>query len=118
VEQRRRQPGLALQAPRFQHQRYYAIVDGNTLNDYVPQCLTSDGIAGDQVYHYSCGASQGQIWYTGLSHSTSNRLIGWSIENVDSGLYLDVGGDDPFPDAAIITWPFNGGTNQYLAIDT
>ena len=90
---------------------YYEIINQNS-----QMCLTSDGVAGAQVCQEPCdpGNTYGQIWYTGLNPSSSDA---WSIENVDSGLYLDVSGDDPFPDTAIDTWPSNGGANQYFAID-
>jgi hypothetical protein len=93
---------------------YYIIINDNSW-----MCLYADGTAGDQVYQAPCDAhnTYGEIWYTGLNPSTSNATYGWAIENVSSGLYLDVAGDNPFPGASIDTWPWNGQPNQYFAID-
>jgi hypothetical protein len=114
--------GNANQGWYFKEVYYSGSNDYAIINDNSRLCLTSDGIAGDQVYQEPCGASYfdgssyfgGQIWYTGLSPSSNDA---WSIENVDSGLSLDVNGDNPFPGASIDTWPFWGGANQYFAID-
>jgi len=77
------------------------------------QCLTTDGVAGDQLYQLPCSGSQIQQWRTGLSLSDQNTS---TIENVYSGLYVDVSGNSPWPGAAIDTWPYDGGENQYFAV--
>ena len=85
----------------------YTIVNQNS-----GLCLTTDGIAGDRVVQETCsGNNLTQVWYTGLSPFSTQ---GWVVENEASGLYLDVDQDNPDFGAWIITWPFNGGLNQYF----
>ena len=85
----------------------YTIVNQNS-----GLCLTTDGIAGDRVVQETCaGNNLTQQWYTGLSPFSTQ---GWAVENEASGLYLDVDQDNPDFGAWIITWPFNGGLNQYF----
>jgi Ricin-type beta-trefoil lectin domain-like len=85
----------------------YEIVNVNS-----NMCLTTDGVAGDQVYQEPCSGSQLQAWRTGLVPGTASA---YTIQNVSSGLYLDVNGDSPWPGASIDTWYYNGGANQYFA---
>jgi Ricin-type beta-trefoil lectin domain-like len=72
-------------------------------------CLTTDGVAGDQLYQEPCNESAGQIWITNLSPSNNNYT---SIQSALSGLYLDVYGNTSWPGASIDTWYWNGGSNQ------
>jgi len=81
------------------------------LNNNSGMCLTSDGIAGDQVNQMPCEGSQLQLWRTYLTPSSTSA---YPIQNVYSGLYLDVSGNSPWPGAAIDTWPYNGGANQFF----
>jgi hypothetical protein len=75
------------------------------------QCLTTDGIAGDQVYQEPCDyQSPAQHWITSLTEGSENE----TIQSELSGLYLDVYGDSPWPDAIVDTWYGNGGANQYF----
>ncbi len=76
------------------------------------QCLTADSNAGDQVYQWPCDGSTQQQWVTGLNPGS---IYAYTIQNVSSGLYLDVSGNSPWPGAAIDTWPYNGGSNQYFS---
>jgi hypothetical protein len=85
----------------------YEIVNVNS-----GMCLTTDGIAGDQVYQLSCAGSQIQQWTTGLN--PGNAGYGYTIKSVYSGLYLDVSGNSAWPGASIDTWPYNGGSNQFF----
>ncbi len=85
----------------------YEIVNVNS-----GMCLTTDGIAGDQVYQLSCAGSQIQQWTTGLN--PNNTGYGYPIKSVYSGLYLDVSGNSAWPGASIDTWPYNGGNNQFF----
>jgi hypothetical protein len=75
-------------------------------------CLTTDGVAGDQVYQLSCSGSQIQQWRTSLTPGSAG--VAYTIRNVYSGLYLDVNGDSPWPGASIDTWPYTGGSNQFF----
>lgn len=82
------------------------------------QCLTTDGIAGDQVYQEPCNYSEYQEWYTNLPTDYDYSVASSDpIKNVASGLYLDVNGDSPWPGASIDTWYYNGNSNQYFRID-
>ena len=87
---------------------------GNTyeiINVNSNMCLTTDGVAGDQVYQEPCTGSVIQQWQTNL---TPGITATYSIKNVWSGLYLDVNGGSPWAGASIDTWYWNGGANQYF----
>ena len=96
----------------FESGDQYLIVNQNS-----GQCLTSDGVAGDQVYQWPCVGSPYQEW-TRSSYDVSDPVAGnpgaladaW--QNLASGLVLDVYGDSPWPSAAVDTWYWNGGANQ------
>jgi hypothetical protein len=83
----------------------YEIVNVNS-----NMCLTTDGVAGDQVYQDYCTNSTNQQWGTALTQG--NPTDYWHIQSVYSGLYLDVSGDSPWPGASIDTWYDNGGDNR------
>lgn len=74
-------------------------------------CLTTDGVAGDQVYQEPCGEGTVQQWQTSL---TPGSVYTYTVKNVYSSLYLDVNGDSPWAGASIDTWYYNGGQNQYF----
>lgn len=89
----------------------YTIVNQNS-----GLCLTTEGIAGERVVQETCvgngtGTSPAQMWFTELSPFSTG---GSTIDNPASNLYLDVDQDNPDFGAWIITWPFNGGQNQYF----
>jgi hypothetical protein len=88
----------------------YEIINKNS-----NQCLTSDGNPGDQVYQTICYGNNNQLWRTDVN---AMRTGTYTIQNVYSGLYLDVYGDSPWPGASIDTWYYNGGANQFWSIDT
>jgi hypothetical protein len=75
------------------------------------KCVTTDGVAGHQVYQWSCNGTQNQLWNTSLA---GNNGISYSIQSVSSGLYLEVAGNSGARGAAIDTWYWNGGPNQYF----
>jgi hypothetical protein len=75
-------------------------------------CLTTDGVAGDQLYQLQCSGSQIQQWVTGINPGSATAS---TIRNVYSGLYVDVSGNSSWPGAAIDTWYYNGGANQFFA---
>jgi Ricin-type beta-trefoil lectin domain-like len=100
--------------PFFGYQWYYYIVNQNS-----GQCLTSDGVAGDQVYQWPCVGSPYQQWTrneydVGPSGPDFGSRLADTWQSVASGLYLDVSQDSPWPGAAIDTWYWNGGANQYF----
>ena len=80
-------------------------------NNNSGMCLTTDNVAGDQVYQFWCVGASTQLWYTGL---TPGSATDWTIQSQSSGLYLDVNGDSPWEGTSIDTWYFNGGYNQYF----
>jgi len=82
----------------------YEIVNVNS-----GMCLTTNGVAGAQLYQLPCAGEQEQQWRTGLSPSS---FYANGIRSVASGLYVDVSGNSPWPGAAIDTWPDNGQYNQ------
>jgi hypothetical protein len=75
------------------------------------QCLTTDGVAGDTVYQFPCVGATSQTWWTSI---TPGNTVGYSIQSAYSGLYLDVNGGSPWQGAAIDTWYWNGGSNQFF----
>lgn len=81
-------------------------------NENSGQCLTTDGVAGDQVYQLQCAGGTDQLWQTGLNPSTASA---WTIDDPYTGLYLDVNSDSPWAGTSIDTWYYNGGANQYFA---
>ena len=85
----------------------YFIVNQNS-----GQCLTTDGVAGDQLYQWPCGeyGSEQQVWATNLNPSNAGGLF--TIRSVSSGLYVDLKGWNPFLGASIDAWPSTGGANQ------
>jgi hypothetical protein len=74
-------------------------------------CLTTDGVAGHTLYQDNCTGSRKQLWNTNL---TPGDLIGYPIQSVASGLFVDVRGGSDRIGADIITWDFNGGYNQFF----
>ena len=84
------------------------------INQNSGQCLTTDGVAGDQLYQWPCNGSGQQLWSTNLGN-LSNATD--TIQNTSSGQCVDVYGWDPFPGARIDAWPCNGGANQDFGFD-
>ena len=74
-------------------------------------CLASDGVAGHAVFQWYCGSFAEEQWDTDI---VAGNLIGYSIRNVASNLYLDVSGASGSAGAAIDTWYWNGGHNQFF----
>jgi hypothetical protein len=76
------------------------------------QCLTTDGVPGEQVVQEPCEGAIDQQWITGLRPGTWPDT--WGIESAYSHLQLDVYSDSPWPGEFIDTWYANGGWNQYF----
>jgi len=81
------------------------------INQNSGQCLTTDGVPGDQVTQMPCVGSLQQEWLTAFNPGRGPRMI----QSVYSGLYLDVNSDSPWPGASIDTWYYNGNSNQYFS---
>ena len=90
----------------------YEIVNQNS-----GQCLTTDGVAGDQLYQFYCLNGPGQRWQTGLTGNPADAFVAKNIYNPAYGLDVDVYGDSAWPGAAIDAWYPNGGYNQSFGID-
>ncbi len=80
------------------------------VNGHSGKCVTTDGVAGHQLYQWACHGTDNQLWDTAL---TPNGY-GYAIRSVYSGLYVDVAGGSGAQGAAIDTWYWNGGYNQYF----
>lgn len=88
---------------------------GNTyeiVNDNSGMCLSTDGVAGDELYQMPCVGASFELWQTGLNPSS---VSAYPIYNAWSGLYVDVSGASPWAGASIDGWYWNGGSNQYFA---
>jgi hypothetical protein len=84
---------------------------GNTfqiVNVKSGKCMTTDGVAGHQLYQWACSTDSRQLWYTSLD-GTGTAFF---IESVFSHLFVDVSGDSRSQGAAIDTWYENGASNQ------
>lgn len=75
------------------------------------KCITTDGVAGHQLYQWRCHGTPDQLWDTSLTPQSGYR---YSIMNVGSGLYMDVAANSFTQGAAIDTWYWEGGDNQYF----
>ncbi len=85
--------------------------DGNyeIINDNSGQCLTNDGIAGDQLRQWPCQNSIYQEWSTQL---LSGGYFTYDIVSAASGLAVDVYGASHGAGAPIDTWYPNYGYNR------
>jgi hypothetical protein len=90
----------------------YEIINSNS-----GQCLTTDGVAGDQLRQFPCEGGPGQLWRTGLTGDPLDIVIGHNIANPAFGLNVDVYGNNPWPGTAVDAWYPNGGANQSFAVD-
>ncbi|WP_433293960.1 RICIN domain-containing protein [Actinoplanes sp. CA-030573] len=82
------------------------------VNKLTGKCVTTDRVAGHQVYQWSCNGAANQLWDTSL---VANNGVSYSISSVATGLYLEVNGASGSRGAAIDTWYWNGGPNQYFS---
>jgi len=74
------------------------------------KCITTDGVAGDQLYQWVCKGADNQLWDTGLAPGTYT----YSIFSVSSGLAVDINGDRRTQGAAVDTWYWQGTDNQWF----
>lgn len=97
-------------------------VDGGNvyeiINQNSSQCLTTNGVAGDQLYQSPCRfqarghqVDAEQAWVTKLDPNEPG--LPYSIQSYASlGLCVDVNGGSPFAGAAIDAYSCNGQGNQ------
>lgn len=76
------------------------------------KCITTDNVAGDTLYQFTCIGATTQLWYTGL---VPGNGYAYAIQSASSGLYMEVNGNSGWAGANIDTWYWNGGNNQYFA---
>jgi len=108
--------GGANQAWIFQSSLYYAPNTYEIVNQNSGQCLTTDGVAGDQLYQWPCTPwSHNQVWVSDIRGFSDGQ--GHAISNPAFGLVVDVYGNTSWPGAAIDAWYPNGGQNQYFQSD-
>jgi hypothetical protein len=81
------------------------------VNRHSGKCITSNGVPGAPVYQWACHGTSNQLWDTSLTPGTG---LAYAIRNVGSGLYMEVSGGSGWQGAAIDTWYWNGGHNQYF----
>lgn len=98
------------------NQRWNLVDQGNGTSAIVNQnsgkCLTTDGVAGHQLYQFSCVGSPYQQWRGNLQ-SVFGAEHG--LANVASGLSMDVSGASGTAGAPIITWYSNDNSNQHFS---
>lgn len=98
------------------NQRWNFVDQGNGTETIVNQnsgkCLTTDGVAGDQLYQFTCVGSPLQKW-----QGTLNQLARDvdPLTNPYTGLRVDVNGASPWAGASIVGWYPNNGGNQYFS---
>ena len=85
--------------------------DFEIVNRWSGQCITTDGLAGHWLYQAVCNGSAGQQWATSI---TPGNLVGYTIRNPASNLYLDAEGASGSQGAHLDAWYRNGGPNQYF----
>ena len=99
------------------NQRWNLVDQGDGTETVVNQnsgkCLTTDGVAGHQLYQFTCVGSPLQKW-RGTVTSVFNPDAG-QLTNAATGLTMDVNGASATAGAAITTWYDNGGRNQYFS---
>jgi hypothetical protein len=93
----------------------YEIVNRNS-----GQCLTVPGGPGSQfaatpgvgVTQGPCASYTTQYWY--LGDGSPQLAKHFTIQNVNSGQYLDIQGGSPDFGTIVDQWTYNGGMNQYF----
>jgi hypothetical protein len=86
---------------------------GRIRNQNSGMCLTTDGVAGDQLYQKPCipRLAEYQRWHVYLAAFASNTV---TFYNPTFGLAVDVYGDSTMAGAPIDAWPLNGQYNQFF----
>ena len=86
-----------------------AIARATVVSQNSGKCLTTDGVAGDQLYQFSCVGSPLQKWQSDLGNFTQSY---GTITNPHTGLKADVNGGSRWAGAKLIGWYPNGGNGQ------
>jgi hypothetical protein len=83
---------------------------GEIINQNSGMCVTTDGVAGDQLYQEPCSnGAASQQWYA--AHNTDGPTL---FQNPATGLVMDVSGYDMWAGGQIDAWYPNGQANQYF----
>jgi hypothetical protein len=100
------------------NQRWNFVQTGDATQEIVNQnsgmCLTTDGVAGDQLYQMRCLNSPLQQWRGTLPRSWSGFLNGSTLVNPYSGLGVDVAGGSGKAGTSIIGWSAKDSINQHF----
>jgi hypothetical protein len=85
---------------------------GRIKNYVYNACLTTDGVAGDELYLRTCTRRwvAYQTWYV------QQDAPGYNFSNPYFGLVVDVYGNSGQPGALIDGWPYNGQFNQWFQL--
>jgi len=78
-------------------------------------CLTTNGVAGAQLYVWTCDAANPRQNWDGLFTELSYTFAGDAISNGATHLTIDVEGGSGLAGARVIGWPLHGSTNQRFA---
>jgi hypothetical protein len=94
------------------NQRWNVVDQGDGTESIVNQnsgkCLTTDGVAGDQLYQFTCVGAATQKWQAQLNYGRT----GGYIYNPSTKLSADINGGSPWAGAKVIGWYDTGAQNQ------
>jgi hypothetical protein len=84
------------------------------VNQNSGMCLTTSGVAGQQLYQWYCNGSPRQEWSGTLQPKLGDGFAvgGRALINPASGLAADIEGGNGWAGARLIGWYPNGGDNQ------
>lgn len=84
-----------------------AYTSGEIINQNSGMCITTDGVAGDQLYQEPCNGSASEQWYAAYNFAGPTVF-----QNPATGLVMDVSGYDMWAGGAIDAWYQNNQANQ------
>jgi hypothetical protein len=82
---------------------------GQIINENSGMCITTDGVAGDQLTQEPCDGTPNQQWFAAYQQAGPTMF-----ENLALNLVMDVSGYDMLAGGAIDAWYANGAPNQYF----
>jgi hypothetical protein len=109
--------GVVQQVPSGASSQLWRLVPQGSLyqivNQASGQCLLTDGVAGHQLWAFTCLPQAGNLWQ--LPANFGAGANGGLIRNPAYDLYVEVYGGSTAAGGAIDAWPYNGGyANQYF----
>jgi Ricin-type beta-trefoil lectin domain-like/RibD C-terminal domain len=85
------------------------------VNNRSGMCLTTNGLAGSQLYQWTCNGGPRQVWKGDLELAFTFRYH--RLTNPSTGLVIDIKGDSVAPGAPAIGWyPNNNGGQAFAYI--